>query len=599
MKQTNLILIAGMMAGMALGTELHSPNGQITARVSVGESLSYTVSYRGQPVILASRIGYAPGGAFRADGAPTESVVRSTWTNPFGERLQVHEAYNGVRIPLADGARKLVLECRAYDEGFAFRWILPAAADASAFQMSAEKTEFAFGGDYRCWPVSHAQGHYAPSSLSAVQPGAERPLVVELPTCTVALGEAGLLDFSRMKFARLRGNTLVTKLDGPASVRAPAMLPWRYIRIADNACRLLEGNDLLLNLNEPSKIKDTSWIHPGKVIRCSRISTRSGKACVDFCKKMNLSYIELDAGWYGNERTDDARRPGLDPKHVDPRDPFDLFEILAYAKEQGIRVLLYVNQKELERHLDEILPLYVSWGVAGIKYGFVSVGQQTWTRFLSEAIRKAAEHRLMLDIHDEYRLTGNQRTWPNVLTVEGVCGNEEMPDAAHNCALAFTRYLAGPGDYTPCWTAARVKNTRAHQLALAAVYFSPFQFLYWYDRPEQVKDVPELSFWKTIPTVWEETRALAGTIGDYAVIARRAGSVWYVGAINANVSRTLDIPLDFLKPGITYTAFIARDAAPENTTVHSAVTETRTVTARDTLHLTCAANGGAAIRLSE
>lgn len=593
--------LGAVPAGRAESVKLSSPDGRLAAEITLEGTPVYRVSYRARPVILPSKIAFEPApGVFARAGEVGHSSVRSTWANPVGERSTVREAYNGASIPLSCGPRRLTLECRAYDEGFAFRWVLPADASAPTFQMTAETTEFAFGGDYRCWPVYRAQGRYEPATLSAVKPGAERPLVVELPDCTVAIGEAGLLDFSRMKFARGRqGNTLVAKLDGPAEVQVPAALPWRYVRVADDPCRLLEGNDLLLNLNEPSKLGgNTSWIRPGKVIRCSRLSTASGKACVDFCKKMNLQYIELDAGWYGPERTGDARHPGLDAKHVNPKDPFDLFEILAYAKEKGIGVLLYVNQLELERHLDEILPLYVKWGVAGIKYGFVNVGPQRWTRFLTDAIRKAAEHKLLLDIHDEFRLTGIQRTWPNLLTVEGIRGNEEMPDASHNCALAFTRYLSGPGDYTPCWTSARVQNTRAHQLALAAAYFSPFQFLYWYDRPEQVRDVPELDFWKTIPTVWDETRALSGKIGDSAVIARRTGADWYVGALNARERRTLEIPLAFLKPGATYEAFIARDAAPDGSARTSVAVERRPVTSKDVLRLDAAANGGAAVRLT-
>jgi alpha-glucosidase len=415
----------------------------------------------------------------------------------------------------ADSGIRMTLECRAYNEGFAFRYVFPQQATRNLV-VARELTEFAFTGDHRAWPVYFAQGEYKPETLDAVKKGAERPLTVETAEGpVVAIGEAGLSDFARMKFATCEGrpHTLTASLDGRATLPLPGAAPWRYVRVADDACRLLEQNDLLLNLNEPSRIADTSWIKPGKVIRETSLTTAGGKACVDFAKTMNLQYVEYDAGWYGNEYDDasDARTVTLDPKRA--KGPLDLQEVIRYAKTNGVGVIVYVNRRELERRLDDLLPLYKSWGVAGMKYGFVNVGSQQWTAWLHDAIRKAGEAGMMIDIHDEYRLTGNQRTWPNVMTVEGIRGNEGMPAAPHNCALPFTRSLCGPGDYTPCWYNSRVKNTRAHQLALGVVIYSPWQFLFWYDNPGLYAADPELDFWRQMPTVWDDTRALNGKIG--------------------------------------------------------------------------------------
>ncbi len=335
------------------------------------------------------------------------------------------------------GGLTLVLECRAYDAGFAFRYVFP-KQERAQLAIGRENTEFVFAADHKAWPVYAAQGEYKPATLSTVRDGAERPLTVECAGGpVVALGEAGLFTFARMKFAPLAGkeHALVARLDGPATLPLPGATPWRYVMVADSAARLLEQNDLVLNLNEPSKLADTSWLRPGKVIRETSLTTAGGKACVDFCKTMNLQYIEFDAGWYGNEydEASDARTVTLDPKRS--KGPLDLPDVIRYAKDNGVGVLLYVNRRELERRLDDLLPLYKSWGVAGLKYGFVNVGSQKWTTWLSDAIRKAGEAGLMIDIHDEYRVTGNQRTWPNMMTVEGIRGNEEMPAAAHNCAL--------------------------------------------------------------------------------------------------------------------------------------------------------------------
>ena len=175
------------------------------------------------------------------------------------------------------------------------------------------------------------------------------------------------------------------------------------------------------------------------------------------------------------------------PKRNPDPHALDLHEVIEYGKSKGIGVILYVNQQALERQLDEILPLYEKWGVKGVKFGFVNVGSQRWTRWLHEAIRKAAPHRLMVDIHDEFRNMGYQRTYPNLMTVEGIGGNEEFPTPVHNATLPFTRFLTGPADYTFCWYSGKLQPTHAHQLAISTIFFSPWQFLYWYDRPAMYK----------------------------------------------------------------------------------------------------------------
>jgi alpha-glucosidase len=193
-----------------------------------------------------------------------------------------------------------------------------------------------------------------------------------------------------------------------------------------------------------------------------------------------------------------------------------------------------------------------------VKFGFVQVGAQQWTSWLLDAVRRAAAHHLMVDIHDNYRPTGFTRTYPNLLTQEGVRGNEHMPTATHNATLPFTRLPAGPADYTICIYDQRLKTTRAHQLALAVTGYSPLQLLYWYDRPAQFDGAPELEFLDRVPTTWDETRVVGGEIGTFATIARRSGDDWFVGSItsDAPAGRDLTVPLSFLPPGRRYTAHI-------------------------------------------
>ncbi len=209
--------------------------------------------------------------------------------------------------------------------------------------------------------------------------------------------------------------------------------------------------------------------------------------------------------------------------------------------------------------MDQLFPLYKKWGIKGVKFGFVQVGSHRWTQWLHEAVQLAAENELMVNIHDEFRTTGENRTWPNIVTVEGIRGNEEFPDATHNTILPFTRFVGGLGDYTICYMDKRLKTTHVHQLALGVVCFSPLQTIYWYDKPEFLAGLPELEFFENLPTVWDDTKVLSGTIGEHAVVARRSGESWFLGAITNNDARNLPIQFDFLPDGKEYIARIYTD----------------------------------------
>ncbi|MBO6167435.1 MAG: glycoside hydrolase family 97 catalytic domain-containing protein [Kiritimatiellae bacterium] len=573
----------------AEAVKLSSPDGRLVAEI---DPPSVSLSYDGAKVV---DVKLSQTGSFGTPGAVSEH--RGEWENSFGERKTVRDDYNSIVF-----SGTTPFEVRCYDAGFAWRG------------TTDEGTEYVFGGDWKCWPVSHAQGHYEPFKLSnfdtaremphfalvaagigemrnyeTVTPGSmEAPFVVEGDTFVASLGEAANTNFAKLRYLKgKQPHSVISHLEGPEAGEPDADdLPWRYVRIAKTPCELYAGNDIVLNLNEPSKIKDTSWIKPGKVLRVAKLDEETGKEAVDFVAANGLDYIELDAGWYGQEHTGN------------PREPRDFVRpVIDYATSRGVGTLLYVNREPLKRTdggIDEILPELKSWGVKGIKYGFVNVGAQKWNKWVSEAVRKGAEYGLMLDMHDEYRLTGNQRTWPNVMTVEGIRGNEEMPDASHNAALIFTRYLAGPGDYTPCWKISRVKNSLAHQLALGVATFSPWQFLFWYQRPEQIDaGNPALEIWKEMPTVWDETVPVAGEIGEYAIIARKAADgAWFAGALNANKKRTLELPLSFLGEG-EWRMTLCRDENPDATNALAAVkVERKTVCGQDLLKVECSAHGG-------
>jgi alpha-glucosidase len=623
--------------------EVKSPDGRVVLSFEVKDFEGatscpiYSVTYRGKVVVAPSRLGLVLANSPLAEGLQavrqTPSSVDIQWKPVCGERSIIRDHYNQVIVELQERntpKRLLHLILRAYDEGAAFCYSLPKQPDLERVTISREITEFRFPADYSAWATYTAQGLYANVPISQIKSGCERPLVIRLAEdMYAAVAEARLVDYARMKLgpcspAALGWGTkesqpgaavphgLAAELGSEISSPLPLRTPWRVIMLADSPGPLLERNDILLNLNDACAIADTSWIKPGKVIREVTLSTVGGKACVDFAVKHNLQYVEFDAGWYGPENDDasDARAVNLDPKRS--KGPLDLQEVIRYGAERGIGIILYVNHKALERQLDELLPLYQRWGVKGIKFGFVNVGSQHWTSWMHEAIRKAAEHQLMVDVHDEYRPTGWSRTYPNFITQEGIRGDEERQPNSMSLTTLFTRMLAGAADNTICYYDERVDRqaTHAYQLAKAVCFYSPWQFVFWYDRPFISREVtgrapdarnvigaePELEFFDSCPTVWDDTKVLHGSIGQYAVIARRSGDEWFLGGMNGDEPRSLDVPLQFLDADKKYTAHIYSDDPATPTRTHVKI-ERLTVDRGTVLKMAMPARGGQAIRL--
>lgn len=559
-----------------------SPDGNVVVTFDVkdiGDQTNcpvYKVTYKNLPILVDSRLGLVIKDAPAMEAgfsiiSVTSSSNDSIYSPVYGERKTIRDHYNQLIAELKENnglQRLLRLTFRAYNEGAAFCYTLSEQNALKSFTISAEKTQFRFGNDHTAWAVYSAQGQYSKVTLSKLKSNCERPLTIEMgengPFVSVA--EARLVDYARMHLSpdKSKSNSLISSLGSEVKAGTPYTTPWRVVLIGESPGQLLEHNYLILNLNEPCAIDDVSWIKPGKVIREVSLTTNGGKACVDFAVEHNLQYVEFDAGWYGHEYDEesDATTISVDPKRS--KGPLDLHGVIDYAKKQGIGVLLYVNRRALECQFDEILPLYESWGVKGVKYGFVQVGSQQWTNWLHEAVRKAAEHHLMVDIHDEYRPTGYSRTYPNLMTQEGIRGNECMPTADENLILPFTRMLAGAGDYTICYYSNRIKTTHAHQLAASVVFYSPWQFLFWYDRPSYYRGEPEIEFFEHLPTVWDDTKVIHGKIGEYITIARRSSDEWYVGSMNGLNHRKLKTPFTFLEKNKQYLAHIYSDAGPDN-----------------------------------
>ncbi|TGV04182.1 glycoside hydrolase family 97 protein [Flavivirga rizhaonensis] len=568
-----------------------SPNLDFEFVIKIDDSLSlpfYSVSYKKKGIVGDSKLGfvlntsnlkYKPYQIANINQIENASVD-TTWKPVYGEKNEYPEIYNESLFRFSDNEDQDVfnLRVRAYNEGVAFRYEFTKSA-GDTINIHEENTEFSLPPNATAWTALEAQKEILKRPVSSIKKAVERPLLVELQDSTfLAIGEAALVDYARMKFVNKEGHsgTLVSELSSEVSSGPLLKTPWRFVMAAKEPGKLLEHNYLLLNLNEPNKLSDTSWIKPGKIIRETTLTTQGGMACVDFAEKHNLQFIEFDAGWYGNEYDDasDATTITVDPKRS--KGPLDLLGVIKYAKSKNIGVILYVNRRSLEKQLNEVLPLLSSWGVSGIKYGFVNVGSQQWTSWLHDAVRKAADYKLMIDVHDEYRPTGYSRTYPNFMTQEGIRGDEESPENSMVLNTIFTRMIAGAGDQTNCYFAPRVTETmgsHASQLAKAVCIYSPWQFLYWYDRPEGsvaseegaggnkefIKEVPELAFYDALPTVWDNTKVIDGYPGEYAIIARRSGDDWFVGALNGNTSRDIKLSLDFLEEGKNYEATIYSD----------------------------------------
>ncbi len=606
--------------------QILSPDGKMLVNIALTQEkgLIYRLSYLQQPVILDSKFGINVNGENWERNIVIKTItakaVDTVWLPIYGERSKVKDKYNESVFYLNkedNNNKQLKIIVRVYNQGLAFRYLVPELENGGPLiKITGESTEYRFPDSTKAWYTSFAQQEYQLLDLNKMLNESERPLTLELRNGLYAcLGEAEMVNYSRTKFKAIVNvpNTLKGVMYDNVEEIAPFASPWRYVMAAKSPGELLENNDLIQNLNPPNQIVNSSWIKPGKVFREVTLSTVGARTAIDFASKHNLQYILFDAGWYGYEYHDssNASRVSVDPKR-NPLNALNIQEVIAYGKTKGIGVILYVNQRALAKQLDSILPIYHAWGVAGIKFGFVHVGSFRWTAWMHEAVRKCAQYELMVDIHDEYRPTGFSRTYPNLMTQEGILGNEGFPTATHNTILPFTRFIAGAADYTFCYyrqdfkqTGAIengvprnkfIKTTAAHQLALAAIFYSPLQHMYWYDKPSDSQDEPELAFWDHIPTVWDQSKVLAGYIGQYIAMARKAGNDWFVGAITNNDARELNLSLDFLQYGQEYEATIFRDDPAANIRTHVAIQKIK-VNSTTILHVKLLASGGQAIEL--
>lgn len=410
--------------------------------------------------------------------------------------------------------------------------------------------------------------------------------------------------------------SIVTKYaDYIAKTKGKRTFPWRVVVVAENDFELLD-NDLVYLLASPSRLADISWIKPGKVAWdwfnswnisgvdfIAGINTETYKFYIDFAAENGVEYVILDEGW--SESTDLMK--------IIPE--IDLQQIIDYAKAKGVGIVLWAGWSPLRNHMDEVYGKYAAMGVKGYKIDFMNRDDQQMVNFYYEAARKAAEYNQFVDFHGSYKPTGLHRTYPNVLTSEGVYGLEQVKWTsytdfpAYDVTAPFIRMLAGPMDYTPGamnnsnrsnWRAIYSnpisQGTRCHQLAMYVVFESPFSMMA--DKPTNYMREPEsTAFITSTPTVFDETIALDGKIGEYVLLARRRADKWYVGAMTNWEGRTIELDLSFLPKG-NYEATIFSDGINADREATDYKRELVQVKSGDVIKLKMASGGGWAAQIS-
>jgi alpha-glucosidase len=402
---------------------------------------------------------------------------------------------------------------------------------------------------------------------------------------------------------------------------APVTTPWRVLMIGDEPGRLVESN-MILNLNPPSKIADTSWIRAGKsawdwwsgemapsVNFKTGMNTATMKHYIDFSSESGFPYMLIDAGWALADRNSPQDYSALaDITKVTPE--IDMPELLRYAKQKNVRLWLWSHWTSVDKYMDKAFPLFEQWGIAGVKIDFMNRDDQEMVGWYHRVVELAAQHHLMIDYHGAYKPDGLRRSWPNLITREGVMGKEYLKWSArtspvHNTTLPFTRMLAGPLDYTPgAFGNSNRENfiarnnepmglgTRAHELALFVVLESPLMMVS--DFPEHYAGQHDFEFIKQVPVTWDEIRVISGRPMENITVARRSGNDWYVGSLTNWDERTVRVPLDFLGEG-KYTAEIYADA-PDAATNATHTTFTKQAVDRSTaVDVKMVSGGGNAI----
>ena len=587
-----------------------SPDGKVEVGFSLAEGQpKIAVAYEKKNVAtvdLGLVLAEPYQGGFEIERSETGGAD-TVWKPVWGERAVIRDAHRDCTVVLRERgpkARRLRVETRAYPEGFAFRYVL---LGEGREKVVDESTRVVFAPGTVAWPISNTEDTYPAEPVDAANllsaPGSRRfrhymlPLTVRrLDGVCASLFEAYVRHYPRAKGAAVGGGTKIYLLGPRVTVKLPFEGPWRAIQIGKDAAALVENATLVLNLNPPCAIEDTSYIQPGLCLsdlsNCA-MNNRDIFAAAQRERANGIRHFQIDWGWYGTEWTWNEQEiatyeknvPGADAKFpgwrnnvvADPRRPakgyvpyrpnfllhygttvdLDVPKLVKELSSIGVDLALYMHGRVLEeeKDLDGLFALYRRWGLAGLKPGFVRYGDAESTDWNRMLVETAARHNLWLDIHDSHVPDGMQRTYPNLLLCEGGGGEEGNHPVRQDVSLPFARCLVGPFDYTP--KLFRTDRTHAHSTAMLLVYPGPVAIL----RGTALKRGwgPELAFVQRLPMTYDETKVPVADIGKTLIVARRRGEVWYVAGICGEEGFDAGFALDFLGRGNTWKAELCTD----------------------------------------
>ena len=644
-----------------------SPDGKLTLAITInGEGRAgYSVSREGTPVIGESHLGFLFSDSrqllrnMELQRATTSSRDE-TWQQPWGEWRTVRDHHNELLLTFGEKdklKRTMRVRFRLFDNAVAFRYEFPEQPNLRTANIVDELTQFRIVQPGEAWWAPAYESNreeylYNHTSIDGIAI-AQTPLTIRTKSgLHLAIHEASLVDYAGMNIARVQDGLLEANLtpssSGPKVVRdTPFETPWRVILIAPDAPSLYHANTVFLNLNEPNKLGDVSWVKPRKYVGIwwgMHLDTQSwnsgpkhgattayAKRMIDFAARHGFGGVLVEGwnvGWDG-----DWFATGDDFSFTRPYPDFDIEEVTRYGLGKGVRLIGHhetsANIVNYERQLDAALDLYQRLGVDSVKTGYVADAGgvqaldpqgrrvfewhegQVMSRHHLKVVEEAARRRIAVNPHEPIKDTGLRRTYPNWITREGQRGMEynawgEPKNPPHyDTELVFTRMLGGPMDFTPGILSLMgrgntpIPSTLARQLAYYVTIYSPIQMAA--DLPENYEANPgPFQFIKDVAVDWDDTRMLAGSVGDYAVFARkeRGKPTWFLGGITDEEARSMTVPLSFLEPGRRYRAEIYRDGddAHFRTNPRSIAIERRTVRSTDSFPIRLAAGGGVAVR---
>ncbi len=634
---TSLLIAFCIVSGYTAHAQkvtVFSPDRNIEVILDNGARLSYSVLFKGRTLVDTSLLGFeflnepVMDGDFEVTGQQSRTVDETWIPVVKSKHGEVKDNYNSLQINLKEKSglmRRMDVTIRAYNDGIAFRCKLYRGENIGNRIITRERTTFNIPGDPNAWMVDY--GGYASSQeseffkhkLSTLTDKSVTglPFLMEYDNhCWVAITEANIDNYSAF-YVGTNGipNHLTTKLapvPGAPETGAKVVFnddlstPWRVLMIGESPGTLIES-ELVQNLNEPCKIEDPSWIVPGISAWDHwwsgevKMEMPVIKQYIDLASDMGWEYMLVDWQWYGA-----FNKPEADITTCAPQINMD--EIIAYAKSKNVKIIVWLYSKDVNRNsaYKEAFPLYHKMGIAGVKIDFMDRDDQEMVNWYHDIIRCAAGNQLLVDFHGAYKPDGIIRTWPNMITREGVMGNEywkfsNKMSAGHNVKLAFTRMLAGQMDYTPGGflnvTPAQFKqqqpalvgNTRAAELSKFVIYESPLTVVC--DHPDHIRNQPGSDFLKMVPTTWDDTRFLGGHPDAYIALARRNGATWFLGVMNNSTRKTVEIKLDFLPEG-QYNMEIWSDTKKSDAEPTTLQKKIQTVKNGDVIKIDLAINGG-------